>query len=308
VNLRDKILSLPRDAIRGDYGGLYIWAKKPDGKLTVNQQAISGDQSKMVSYLDDLDYIVSHEISDNPALMPYGVDGTASTRTCWCSSGCYYNEYPIFSTNTSVVTVNNPYNPPEPATVHAVGVGNATFTSTAEGIDATPEPVQVQCAVPTNYRQTAWRDLGDGVLEFDYEWNSSMGTDPNNGNLASCNFREFVTYPGYPNNPSYNPGPPFPSDLVFQNPTVTTPPFVMNAPGWMDQQRHGTNPFRTPYTAANFTAYQTHQWRCSCIDNNNWHTFNGFDQISIVRSVSQNGGVWTYKVTKSGQQATKTLP
>lgn len=145
VNLRDKVLSLPPNALtRGDYGGLYIWAKKPDGKLSVNQHAISGDQSKMVSYLDDFDYIVSHEISDNPALIPYGIDGTASTRTCWCSGGCYYNEYPIYSTDTSVVTVYNPYNPPEPAQVHAVGVGNASFTSTADGISATPQPVAVQ--------------------------------------------------------------------------------------------------------------------------------------------------------------------
>lgn len=133
-----------------------------------------------------------------------------------------------------------------------------------------------------------------------------MGTDPNNGNLASCNFREFVTYPG--TDPYIAPSPPFPANWAFQNPTTTNPPFIMNRPGWIDQQSHPANPFVKPYAASDFTGYQTHQWRCVCIDNNNWHTFTGFSQIPIARSVSQTGGVWTYKITKSGQQATKTLP
>ena len=167
LNMRDKTAALYRDAqIRSDYGGMYIRTKKPDGKLMVKQHAISASRLMIAPYYGGFDYITEHYFSSVPALMPYGIYASASATTCYSSSGCYDNFFSIFSANSSILTVNNSYSP---RWIYAQGVGTAALTSTATGtindqgtfgeVDAMPVAVEVDCAVPTNFRQDTATDL-----------------------------------------------------------------------------------------------------------------------------------------------------
>jgi len=73
------------------------------------------------------------------------------------------------------------------------------------------------CPVPVNWHQVAAGDIGGGVLEFDYAYESSTGdlTD-----LSKCTISERVTYPGP--NPYEFPSPPW--DKAIINPTIITLP------------------------------------------------------------------------------------
>jgi hypothetical protein len=50
--------------------------------------------------------------------------------------------------------------------------------------------VEPPCAFPVNFRQTGVTDLGDGVLQFTYAWDSSTG---NKADLGNCVVGEIVT-------------------------------------------------------------------------------------------------------------------
>lgn len=194
--------------------------------------------------------------------------------------------------NTSIVATFNI------AASAPIGVQGVTVTNTTTS-DAPPSsPVDFQVtpasAVPVNFRQTAVQDAGGGNLKFTYEWDSSTG---NLADIATCSVGESVAYPGTGNfnwtSPPYD---------ASGNPTAnpTTGSFPGSDGGFYDNQLHPG--FLKPYVSNSFTATQTFNYKCG------GGTVNLEQNISIYRSVQQNGIVWTYIVTKSGSSASVSLP
>jgi hypothetical protein len=159
-------------------------------------------------------------------------------------------------------------------------------------------------AVPTNMHETYCRDLGNGVLYFRYEWESTTG-DPND--LYNCFEGEKVDYQG--GNPYFWPSPPWAWDYCTPNPTT-----AMNPATWGgSQDTHYRGNIVQPYAEAGFSANQVYQYHCGpdcCMgdvwDRNNWETL--LDIGPIIRCVSYNNGVWTYGILKSGEYAVCPLP
>jgi hypothetical protein len=114
---------------------------------------------------------------------------------------------------------------------------------------------QVTVAAPTNYRETSVVDLGNGVLQFSYAWDSTSG---NLNDLSGCMVGEKVDYPGI-EDPYCFPSPPW--SHCWDNPTIIDVPAI-------DGQLldiHSTGTFITPYKAASVTATQIYRWR-SCVN------------------------------------------
>jgi hypothetical protein len=153
-------------------------------------------------------------------------------------------------------------------------------------------------ATPTNFRQTAVVNQGNGVLKFTYEWDSTSG---NTADLSSCIVEENVAYPG--GNPFHWTSPPYAALSTSPNPTrndgVGTDPAPTKATdgGTYDSQ---LNPgFLKPYVANSFTATQTFQYSCTNVNNGAWVTFPSIS-YSIQRAVTQNAnGTWQYTLTKA---------
>src|SRR5581483_7094791 len=146
-------------------------------------------------------------------------------------------------------------------------------------------------ATPTNFRQTGTSDAGNGVLHFDYQWDSTSGhlTD-----LANCIVSEKVIYPG--DNP-YSLSPPFPS-TSFVNPTVLSVPGTDG----VAIDNHGLNgktgsDFIKPYFVASFTAQQTYSYTCGSGSTAISKTLLG--PLALERAVSENAnGTWKFTVAK----------
>lgn len=155
----------------------------------------------------------------------------------------------------------------------------------------------ITCAIPTNFRQTVGRDAGNGVLHFEYAWDSSTG-HLSDLSSSGCTVNENVSYPG--GNPFYWPSPPWASGTHTNNPTILPSPPLSGADGAL-QDDHSPLTFQRPYQAAAFTATQYYQYSCTCDHSSN---VNLAGPISIARSVSMNsGGIWKYTITKSGVSA-----
>lgn len=150
------------------------------------------------------------------------------------------------------------------------------------------------CPVITNFRQTGTHDAGNGVLHFDYAWDSSTGdlTD-----LGSCTLSELVQY-NAADLPAQSP--PFPAGFNPPNPTILSVP----ASDGVAQDNHSVGaPFVKPYVNASFTAVQRYRSTCPCANGGNPVVIDG--PINIVRSVNANGnGTFNYTITKSGSSAT----
>lgn len=159
--------------------------------------------------------------------------------------------------------------------------------------------VQPACAVPTNFRQySAPADMGNGVLRFQYTFDSSTG---NYADLQSCFIGEIITYPG--SNPYPFQSPPFPASSV-PNPFTREDQIVgfTGQPLLTDNHSPGGS-FVSPYSSASFTATQYYRYRCPCANNGNYINIAG--PFDITRSVSpSSGSTWKYTVTKSGASAT----
>jgi hypothetical protein len=185
-------------------------------------------------------------------------------------------------------------------TVKGLSAGTASITATVPNSDG-GQPITVGSTsfpviqpVPVNFRQIAAQDVGGGNLKFTYEWDSSTG---NLADIASCQVGESVAYPG---TGSFNwTGPPYDTS---GNPTAnpTTGSFSGSDGGFYDNQLHPG--FLKPYVANGFTATQTFNYNCGA------GAVALVSNISIVRTVQQNGTAWTYTVTKSGSSASVALP
>ena len=153
------------------------------------------------------------------------------------------------------------------------------------------EPSRSASAVPTNFRQTAGRDAGGGILHFEYTWDSSTG---NRADLSGCEVGEHVSYLGP--SPFPRPSPPFPSGSV-SNPTII---WIAGTDGaFNDNHRTGNMSFVKPYSASTYTATQYYRYRC-----NRGSPVNLMGPISIVRAVSRKSdGNYKFRITKSGEFA-----
>ncbi|HKP51306.1 MAG TPA: DUF4157 domain-containing protein [Chloroflexia bacterium] len=164
-----------------------------------------------------------------------------------------------------------------------------------DGYFGAEEPVVPEddpCAVPVNFRQTVAKDKGNGVLYFEYAWDSSTG---NLKDLKSCRVGEIVTYPG--KDPFVWPKPPW--DGATPNPTIIWP--SPGSDGGIGDE-HTSKPFVKPYKEAGFTATQYYRYECPC--DNNGKPVNLMGPISIVRAViKKSDGKFKYVITKSGKSA-----
>jgi hypothetical protein len=92
---------------------------------------------------------------------------------------------------------------------------DATVSSLVSAIDSICSPSgggggTPVIAIPVNFRQVGGgTDIGNGVLYFEYTWDSSSG---NPADLGHCEIGEKVTYPGP------FPSPPWPPNLPTGNP------------------------------------------------------------------------------------------
>ena len=156
---------------------------------------------------------------------------------------------------------------------------------------------QVTIAAPTNFHQDGpGVDIGDGVLRFRYEWDSTSG---NLADLSGCKVGEKVDYPG--GNPYCWPEPPW--DTCTSNPTIRDLDATLGAA----TDTHYTGSFIQPYQAASFSATQIYRYR-PC-PGPPYTTLMG--PLSIDRSVFSDPccpSEWRYKVEKSGYSATRCLP
>ncbi|HET9777141.1 MAG TPA: carboxypeptidase regulatory-like domain-containing protein, partial [Gemmatimonadaceae bacterium] len=159
------------------------------------------------------------------------------------------------------------------------------------------------CAVPINFRVTKpGRDVGGGVLEFKYEWESSTGVL---ADLSSCQMKEQLLYPLDPNNPNI---PqtfhwPLPWSGTDQSPSVGTLPATTGF-FFDDHASHPNNgTLSPPYSNASFTVVQRYIYVCPC--KNGGAPVEVWPKNPIVRTVSKNpNGSFRYTVTKDGASAT----
>jgi hypothetical protein len=179
-------------------------------------------------------------------------------------------------------------------------VGTTTVTSDMIGIHSTITLKwdlvrgKRDCAVPVNFRQIGAYDAGNGVLHFDYNWESSTG---NLADLSKCLFGENVEYD--PTDVPF-PSPPFPEGLSPGNPTDLNVP----ASDGSAQDNHSTpGAFANPYQARTLTATQIYRYSCPCHNSGQWETMMGPHRI--IRSVSRNAnGTWKFTISKTGASAT----
>ena len=181
----------------------------------------------------------------------------------------------------------------DPATAN----GTCTFTthwdsSGTPTVTATPdcgssEQKQVTIAAPTNFRETYREDLGNGVLYFEYMWDSTSG---NLAHLSGCYVGEKVDYPG--SNDPYC----FPSPWTHccDNPTIID----IDATNGGFADTHYPGSFSTPYQTASVPATQIYRYK-SCTGN--YTTLMG--PISINRYVTGEDELWRYSILKSGAYA-----
>jgi hypothetical protein len=156
---------------------------------------------------------------------------------------------------------------------------------------------QVTIAAPTNFRETYRESRPDGVLYFEYRWDSTSG---NLAHLAGCKVGEKVDYPG--GNPYNWPSPPW--NVSTTNPYI--PPEV-DASAGLGTDTHGTGgPFIKPYQAASFTATQVYRYS-DC--GGSYTTLMGphsIDRVVYTNPYCTSG--WTYRITKTGAMAYVCLP
>jgi len=161
------------------------------------------------------------------------------------------------------------------------------------------------CAHPTNFHQTSATEEPGAVLAFTYEWDSDSGVF---SDLDQTLVGEYVDYPG-DDNPFVPQNPPFlGSDgdgWAITNPTVIDTNGD-DADSGVDLH---TNADMSDGPAASFSAIQYYRYtchRCGAGPHNDHTRLKG--PIQIDRFVEEHNGGWRYRITKSGETATRPLP
>ncbi|HEU4390163.1 MAG TPA: hypothetical protein VFV34_20345 [Blastocatellia bacterium] len=163
--------------------------------------------------------------------------------------------------------------------------GDESSTSPRDQVGLTLEAC-VPCSYPVMFRQTTGSNSGNGVIHFEYVWESSSN---NLADLASCKVGETLTYDTIP-----FPSPPYPQGFS----PVAADPFVASS-GALEDNHLPPPSFVKPYTASTVTATQSYWYKCPCKNNGQEVTL--LQGVTIVRTVSQRtDGKWKYEVKKLG--------
>lgn len=184
--------------------------------------------------------------------------------------------------------------------------GNLRFVVRVRGEDTTQSAGFSVSVIPVNFRQTAVRRPGGGVLEFDYAWDADSDT------LADLNqvwVGEHVQAPSG----GILPQPPWRSNI----PAVTILP--ARAPGGLavvgmltDEHYPPGRMLPAAGPAHDFTTTQNygfHDFRTDPrpVDATLGWQVNFGASIPIQRFVEMVAGAWRYRITKSGETATAAL-
>lgn len=166
-------------------------------------------------------------------------------------------------------------------------------------------------AIPVNFHQDNVSNIGNGNLEFHYDWDSSTGNKADLGNWSIC---ETVTYA---NNPAgvglfqndqdgvYSYFPPDPFEGHNQEPTqLSVPATVLD--GLVDDQLN--QGFSTPYKEASYIGTQ----KFIALNKISGIQMSLLGPFTITRSVdnticTSEGDYYEYTITKNGSKATLNL-
>jgi len=151
------------------------------------------------------------------------------------------------------------------------------------------------CPVPTNWKVTSAKDIGNGTLEVNFTWESSTG---DLGDLKDCKITERVDYPGL--NPFIWPSPPWNGD-GSPNPTILPATPISGRDGAAHDD-HTTKGFLKPYPDfITFTATQEYIYVCPCANKGQPVSLSG--KMSIIRTVRKNldgSGTFKYTISEGG--------
>lgn len=166
---------------------------------------------------------------------------------------------------------------------------SSTYPEAEVGIEVTAGA----CSVPKNFKVKFWDDIGNGVLFFEYKWES---TSNNIMDLDPCSIREYLTYETS-QNPWQFPAP-FPA-ASYPNPWGSSPVNGRDTPMPDYHIPGGNSTFRPPYAPGKqFIVTQRYQYSCPCKAQGAWQTMKG--PHPILRKIESNGaGGWKYSVTKT---------
>ena len=210
------------------------------------------------------------------------------------------------SSNTSVATVIwGEVTPVGGGSAYITGTYQTSWWAHEQNTDCEDDPyfvvyetpVQVQCAVPTNFRRTGASTESNGTLKVEYAWDSSHGPL---SNLSACLMLERVQYPNYPTTPYSWPAP-FQNQTA--NPTISAG-FAPIAGAAMDT--HSPSPsYSSSYATTSFDALQKYLYGCQCL-NDNMAPHDASSLSTITRSVISDP--WRYRIVKGPDSHTVNLP
>ena len=163
-----------------------------------------------------------------------------------------------------------------------------------------PPTTPLDIVKPINFQQVGpGVQRPNGVLHFDYAWESSSG---NLADLSNCKVGEKVDYPGAAD-PFVWPSPPYAANVGSSNPTIL---WIAGTKG-VAQDNHSHKPFLKPYVANTFSANQAYRFQCGSappVD------FGGWSDVVIKRVVKDTTGkgCFVYGIGKTGSRAIQRLP
>jgi hypothetical protein len=165
---------------------------------------------------------------------------------------------------------------------------------TVAGVASASKTVRVAC--PVNLRSIPDRTemSPDGTMIVWYTWDSSSG---NMSDLAGLRISEFVDYPG--TDPCYVW--PRPWDDWSTTHTQRIGGWTAYDPPWYDNQYMGKMESSPPTIAGSFDCTQRYVYWNQSKDDHDWPLLGPH---TISRSISNDGGIWTYTCTKHGQSKT----
>jgi len=163
-----------------------------------------------------------------------------------------------------------------------------------------PPSTPVDIVKPINWQQVGpGQQRPNGVLHFDYAWESSSG---NLADLSNCKVGEKVDYPGT-DDPYVWASPPYAAHRGSSNPTI----LWVDATKGVAQDNHSHEAFLKPYVGNSVTAKQAYRFKCASappVD------FGGWSDVTIKRVVKDTTGkgCFLYGIGKTGSRAIQRLP
>lgn len=274
--------------------------------LSQSQYTVAIGKSENV-HIDALGYIYGDPTPPSDVCDAYAENG-------WEGGSLWDHEGSVSISNSSIATL----------TVNTVddggfgglwdlnGLTEGTATITAQSGSYVIDPygtqdtfeaqaeVVVLCAYPTNFQQTSATDIGGGVLQFTYQWESNT---QRLSDLSACSIGEEITIDG-----TNNPWPtPFP---YFYYATLPTVQMGIATSGTATDNHYTANEssislgdWRRPFSAKSFVTTQTYVYQCPCRGNQR-HNLLGSTTLAISRWTELVNGLWKFTINKNNSQAT----